>query len=234
MILRRCPALALWLGLVLVIAGLHVAGQGLIRTPGLTSSDGWSTWLTRNDPAISAFALLRVLMLAVAWYTVVITTLTAAARFGGSGSLVAAVDRFTVPALRRVLAMTISASVVTGSFGALATRAGAQATDSPVTITMHRLAEGEAPGATGGAVATTPPASASSVPNAAGEWRVEKGDCFWTIAEHVLTASAGRQPSDAEIVPYWRRLIEANRGALADRANPDLIFPGQVFTVPLP
>jgi len=60
------------------------------------------------------------------------------------------------------------------------------------------------------------------------------GECFWSIAEDVLAAAWGRAPSDAEIVPYWRVLIEANRATLADTANEDLIFPGQVFTVPPP
>jgi nucleoid-associated protein YgaU len=36
------------------------------------------------------------------------------------------------------------------------------------------------------------------------------------------------------VAPYWQRLVEANRPALADPANPDLVFPGQVFTVPDP
>jgi nucleoid-associated protein YgaU len=50
----------------------------------------------------------------------------------------------------------------------------------------------------------------------------------------VLASAWGRPPSDAEIVPYWRQLIEVNRAVLADRDNPDLIFPGQLFTVPAP
>ncbi|HUQ62289.1 MAG TPA: hypothetical protein VM121_00865 [Acidimicrobiales bacterium] len=259
MIRRRCAALVLWFGLLaLVIAGLHIAGESVLRTPGMTASAGWSRWLIRTDPVVTAFALLRLVMLAAAWYTLAVTTATAAAHFGGSGALVAAVDRLTVPALRRLLAMTVSASVATGSFGALVSPAGAQPVDPPATVTMHRLGEGEAlptmtptststtTAATTSTTATTaagpvpaagtaaPSEPASSVPRAAREWRVERGDCFWTIAESVLTASAGRAPSDAEIVPYWRRLIEANRAVLGDRNNPDLIFPGQIFTVPPP
>jgi nucleoid-associated protein YgaU len=63
-------------------------------------------------------------------------------------------------------------------------------------------------------------------------WTVRPGECFWSIADDVLTAAWGRPPTDAEIVPYWHTLIDANRAVLADRSNPDLIFPGQVFTVP--
>ena len=65
-------------------------------------------------------------------------------------------------------------------------------------------------------------------------WTVAPGDCFWTIAEDVLTQAWGRSPTNAEIVPYWQVLIEANRSALVDPANPDLIYPSQQFEVPPP
>ena len=41
-----------------------------------------------------------------------------------------------------------------------------------------------------------------------------------------------RLATDAEIRPYWLALIERNRSSLVDPANPDLIFPGQVFQLP--
>jgi len=66
------------------------------------------------------------------------------------------------------------------------------------------------------------------------QWTVRPGECFWSIAERVLTAHTGQAPTDAEIVPYWHRLIDANRAELVQRENPDLILPGQVFTVPNP
>ena len=77
------------------------------------------------------------------------------------------------------------------------------------------------------------PAQAAQ-PASPATWTVVPGECFWSIAEDVLTRAWGRAPTDAEIVPYWRTLIEANRGSLADRANEDLIFPAQTFVVPPP
>ena len=65
-------------------------------------------------------------------------------------------------------------------------------------------------------------------------YTVVSGDCFWTIADDLLHLAWGRAPTDAEIVPYWLRLIEANRAELADPRNADLIFPGQTFTIPTP
>jgi nucleoid-associated protein YgaU len=67
-----------------------------------------------------------------------------------------------------------------------------------------------------------------------GEWTVQPGDHFWSIAERLLTRAWGRPPSDAETDPYWRQLVEANRDRLADRANPDLLFVGQVLGIPPP
>jgi nucleoid-associated protein YgaU len=99
---------------------------------------------------------------------------------------------------------------------------------------MHRLTPAEV---VRPAVATPLPDVAPGAPAApvpADRWTVKPGECFWTIAERVLSDHAGRAPSDAEIVPYWRRLIDANRLELAQRDNPDLIFPGQVFVVPAP
>jgi len=65
-------------------------------------------------------------------------------------------------------------------------------------------------------------------------WTVRTGDHFWSIAERRLASAWDRAPSVAEIVPYWRRLIATNRDRLADPANVDLIFPGQVLRLPAP
>jgi len=61
---------------------------------------------------------------------------------------------------------------------------------------------------------------------------VQPGEHLWVIAERTLARAWGRPPTDAEIEPYWRDLVAANRGVLADPANPDLVYPGQVFGLP--
>jgi nucleoid-associated protein YgaU len=79
------------------------------------------------------------------------------------------------------------------------------------------------------------PAAAAPVPSPAPAapttWTVEPGDSFWSIAEEVLADAWGRPPSDAEVDPYWRALIAANRDRITS-GNPDLIFPGQTFLLP--
>lgn len=66
------------------------------------------------------------------------------------------------------------------------------------------------------------------------QWQVQPGQHFWAVAEKVLASAWQRAPSDAEIDPYWRHLVETNRPILRDPANPDLLYPGQVLTVPPP
>ncbi len=63
---------------------------------------------------------------------------------------------------------------------------------------------------------------------------MEQGDHFWHIAKITLEQAWDRTPTDAEIVPYWRNLIDTNRDRLAPPGDPDLIHPGQQFELPKP
>jgi nucleoid-associated protein YgaU len=60
---------------------------------------------------------------------------------------------------------------------------------------------------------------------------VAKGDHLWKISEHHLRRVLGRQATKVEISPYWRRVIETNRTKLRS-GDPDLIYPGEVVTLP--
>ena len=80
--------------------------------------------------------------------------------------------------------------------------------------------------------ATTAPASGqTSVPVAGADddeiWVVESGDSFWSIAEDMVGDGAA-------LDAYWHQLIAANRVRLAVPDQPDLLFPGQVLTLPRP
>jgi nucleoid-associated protein YgaU/DNA-binding SARP family transcriptional activator len=61
---------------------------------------------------------------------------------------------------------------------------------------------------------------------------VEPGDNLWTISEDRLEADLGRDPSDLEVGPYWREVIDANQDRYVQPGNPNLIFPGQVLVLP--
>jgi nucleoid-associated protein YgaU/DNA-binding SARP family transcriptional activator len=82
-----------------------------------------------------------------------------------------------------------------------------------------------APSGEGSSEAPTGPAGEADV-------TVKAGDNLWVLAEQQLAADHGREPSDAEIRPYWHEVIEANRDQLVSPGNPDLILPGQRLTMP--
>ena len=70
-------------------------------------------------------------------------------------------------------------------------------------------------------------ATAQSAPPAVGTVLVAAGDTLWAITARHLPADA----TDAQIAAAWPRWYEANRSAIG--ADPDVIRPGQVLTVPV-
>lgn len=108
----------------------------------------------------------------------------------------------------------------------------------PVTI---KDGAGDAPADVAPAVAPPPAADAivsasdaraespdSESPDApdAHEYTVERGDSLWKITAELM----GGSPSDAAVANTWPLLYDANRDVIG--ANPSLIHPGQVLTIP--
>ena len=236
-------------GITGALVVLAASGHGPLSPPPLGSPGRWQAWFDQRQPAIAAFAILRMAAVGACWYLAAMTMVGAVLRLVRADVLVAVADTLTVAPVRRLLAGSItltlaglgptnmlaaaaqpapttSTSIATSTSTTTAsatTTSTAPDSTTPVTITMRRL---------------PPPGSKPDQPSvqasaeAADRWTVQPGDCFWTIADDLLQRPWGRAPTDAEIVPYWLRLIEANRSELADPGNPHLIFPGQVFTVP--
>ncbi|MGH9227023.1 MAG: LysM peptidoglycan-binding domain-containing protein [Acidimicrobiales bacterium] len=256
-------ALVGWVAVVAAVgAGLRWAGDGALAPPPLTEPGTWGAWLGGRGPVVAAIALLRLGALAGLWYLVAATSVGLILRMARFDGLVRVADRLTVAPVRRLLVAVVGLSFASGVSPALAvaratpapaavvyqlptstattttTTTTAASPPPPPTLTMRLLpSPADDPPVPADPVAAPSPAPA--VPPPAGRanattWTVQPGECFWSIAEDVLTRAWGRAPSDAEIVPYWRTLIERNRSLLADRTNPDLIFPAQVFTVPAP
>ena len=237
---RGLAAAAAWVvPLGVVAAALQWAGQGPLAGPPLSDPGRWPAWLDGRDPAVAAFGLLRLLAVGAVWYLVIATTIGAVLRMAGAASLVRITDRFTIAPVRRMLAGSVSLGLAASGVIAVAAPSlrtpvaaatqQAAADAPPSTVTMHRLGPSETvPAAPVVAPQVTPTTTTTD------RWTVKPGECFWSIAESVLTDRWDRVPTDAEIVPYWQHLIDANRHELAERNDPDLIFPGQVFVVPAP
>ncbi len=65
-----------------------------------------------------------------------------------------------------------------------------------------------------------------------GEVVVERGGNLWEVASEALANAWGRAPTEVEIQAYWQQLVEGNRTSLADPGDPNLVFAGQVLTLP--
>ncbi len=293
--MRRLVPLLAWMATLGAAIGLLLLmGRGGLSTPSILEPSVWPAWATGRDPLELAFAVLRLVGLAAAWYLVGVTTIGVVARLLRWGRLVDAADILTVPSVRRLLqaalGLGLATAAVTGttmgqvvapeSSGAIVAAQGSAesgeivpiavigpgvtdgmrpvspplSTQVPPSVAAQALppfptqpppavtAQAQAPPAVSAQVPR--PVSALAVPAQAqeqeqasegrGAYVVQHGDHLWGIAEEALAKAWGHPPTDAQIIPFWQHLIEANRAALVDPGNPDLILPGQTFTVPTP
>ncbi len=106
------------------------------------------------------------------------------------------------------------------------------AVDAAVDAARRGAAQRDAAGR--GATAPEPAPRSHPAPPVEPTWRVRPGESFWTIAERTVRRAAGAAATDEQVTAYWHQLVERNHAALADRDNPDLIYPGQVFNLPPP
>ena len=235
---RRWWRAAVWLGsLVAVLIALRLTDTGDLARPPLTSLDALTTWADARGPAGSAIALVRFGAELATWYLLGLSLLHAAAwglRLAGARSLA---DALALPGAGRLVRAglgvgLLASTTVFGESAEPTRRPAGTATMQPLdddattgTAAMRPLAE-PAPVA----APASRPTSVAEVPRT---HQVVEGESFWTVAVDALEQAWGRAPTDAEIDPYWRALVEANRSRLVSD-EPDLILPGQVFELPPP
>lgn len=255
----RMTAIAALAAVTLV--GLEAAGSGTLATPPVASWHSAEAWYERVGAGSAAVVGLRLLaMLGVAWLLLG-ATLQLVASLSLRHGMQWLADAVSPLALRRLAQGVAGLSVTAGlAVPALPSRL---VEDPPGTAVMQVL-EDDAEPTTSSTAPTVPtststtstpttaapapapaPAPATTAPAAVpvpvvvapmvdDEVSVEVGDSFWSLAVDALVDVRGSQPSDGEVVEYWQRLIEANRGRLVDPANPDLLFPGQTLLLPAP
>lgn len=166
------------------------------------------TW-SAEDPATVVMAVIRVAAGLLALWLLLATIV----------SLVTALTwhRAIGPVfVRRLVAAAVGGGLLVAPMTASASTSTPPGVEAPV---LRRVPD------------TTPPSQTPAPGTAASTVTVVPGDHLWAIAERTLATRLGRAPSDAEIAPYWQRLIDANRDRLAI-GDPDLIFAGQVFRLP--
>ena len=228
---RRLLRILAWMiALAAVLAGLLICGRGALAGPPLTAPADWHEWVAGREPPEAFVALLRLAALGLCWYLVGTTVAAVVARAVGAAPLTRVVDTLTLPVLRPVMRGALGASLAASTVltGAPPVFAGPApptvAGPAPPVIMMIRLREPSDPAPRLEVPIASPPRITT--------WQVRPGDTFWEIARNTLAPALGRAPNEREITSYWRRLVDANRDALRDRRNPDLVFPGQVFQLP--
>jgi hypothetical protein len=255
---RHALTLGWW---VVALAALLRIGRGPLATPPLGDVTRFREWLDARDGIDAAFALLRLGAIAACIYLVVVTTLGLAACTTRSARLARLSELATTPMVRRlvggVAGLGLSASLVSYAVGGVSSggdriavsstaRPGSDGlvlerlpADDPVVVERVDDAGQHRGTATMRVVVPAadpapPPAPAPPPPPASATWTVAPGESLWGKADAVLSAAWGRPPTDREITPYWRSLVDANRSRLADPGNADLIFSGQVLELPPP
>jgi hypothetical protein len=234
-------------GDVFAIIGLHRLGSSV--------DFDWKSahdWLALSSPMDGLAELARLVALVIGYWLALGLLLEMVAAVTRIPAVIQASDLLGLPGVRGVLRGTVGISVAVGSLATpLAARAvvdlpdpieimldqeaartyvptpaglaepNRSSTSSPVAVSLPRNVP--RPPAIGHADVAVQPASV---------YVVEPGDNLWTIARRTITATTGvAEPSGAEIVPYWQRVISANRERLRS-GDPDLIYPGEEILLP--
>lgn len=155
------PLIAWVASLGVAIAAFSAMGGEQLAAPPVTDPGAWGDWAADRDAVVATVAVLRVLVLAMAWYLVGVTTVGALARVARWTRLVRVADALSVPAVRRVLQASLgvglATTVVVSSTGAAVTaaagpttaRASAQAAlDAPMLQPVEPDAAGPGPAMT--------------------------------------------------------------------------------------
>jgi hypothetical protein len=190
-------------------------------------------WLLHAQTEELVAVTARLAGLALAWWLLVATALSLARRIVPGWRSLRALDWVTPVALRhvvdRAVAIGLGASLgLTGIHAAGATGAAARQShraapraDVPV-IRSARSARSARPAPR----APDPrPVDRTVLPRDT-VVVVRAGDNLWVIAQRALGGA-----TNAEIAPYWRRVIAANTATLRSH-DPNLIFPGERLVLP--
>ncbi|MFZ6003802.1 MAG: LysM peptidoglycan-binding domain-containing protein [Actinomycetota bacterium] len=230
--------------LAATLGGLVAAGRGL-HSPPLTSWRAASDWYVAVGPATATIAALRLVAIIVASWLLLAASVELLACATARAGARALADLIAPRSLQRVVHGLAGLSLTAG-LTATAPSAGTLAEPEQGVAAMRLLEDQAEPGSEGTATMRlaedrpAKPAPAQPAPPAVlpheDEVTVVPGDSLWSLAEEALVDAGGAEhrPSDVEVARYWRRVIETNRSALVDPSNPDLIYPGQIITLPSP
>lgn len=230
---RARLALGTWTALLTVaLVGLVAMGSALplppIPTDARAGAGATAVWIGEMGPAAAVMALARIAAIGLNGYLLAATGWSLVVRLARWRAAKRFADAVTIRWLRRWTDAAVAMSVVAATTAPTAVIVVIVRTTSPA---IASAAEAPPPTmrlfpAEDAAVVAPPSRVAES-----NSRTVVAGDHFWGIAEDRLATAWGREPTDAEIDPYWRTLVANNRHRLVDPGNPDLLLLGQVLNV---
>lgn len=165
----RVAGLVAWLGaLSAVLAGALLLGTvPALAGPPLGDPASWGEWAGARQPVEAAFAVLRLVLVAVSCYLLAATLVASFARLARIGRLVAVTDVVTLPFVRRIVHGAIGVGMVGATVAAGASAASATsgpALARPAVVQVRLAAQvtdpgptAAAPGGGGDAVDRPPP-----------------------------------------------------------------------------
>ncbi|QBI20043.1 hypothetical protein ER308_11050 [Egibacter rhizosphaerae] len=113
---RGLLALGIWVAVLLgALLLFHGLGRGPLGAPPLADPEGLAQWFATRGPAEALMAVLRLLVLALAWYLLGVTTVGVVARLARMVRLVRCADALTVPPVRRLLQGALGLGLATAA-----------------------------------------------------------------------------------------------------------------------
>lgn len=222
------------------IAGFCLAGWWLLRLGQLEWllvdwSDPWS-WLTRAETEVAVAAVVRILALAAVGWVLSTSALYAIGRLLGARPT--SIDWLSIGPVRKAIDALVAGSLVITTMAPAAAAVDPHPAPPPATAELVGSVDPAYVPVPAGRPDPAPPVETepADVPEPpeeapADEVVVRAGDNLWKLAEDRLAVTLGRSPTDAEVAPYWVKVVEANRDRLRS-GNPDLIFPGEQVSMP--
>ena len=211
-----------------------------LRLPGITDS---MTYINQARPTQSVQLLVWTLAAVAVVYLTIVWLVSAIAALLGMHLTAARVANL-LPRSMRVGLLSVVVTLASPLSAMASPTSGQPIASGADTVVMHRV-ENDAPAPqhtpmmVGDVVVmhresipSETPTPASGPPTAAATWTVKTGDSFWRIAQEKINERVGHFATEAEVAPYWLRIISANAAELVDPGNPDLLTPGQVLALP--
>lgn len=208
------------------------------RSVGLPRAGSWgeaSAWYDEVGPARAVIGGVCGVSLLAAGWLLAAAVLQLLAACAPSRRLGAVADLISPRSLQRLVCGLAGVSLTAG-LSVAAPSAGFIGDPGGEVAVLRRAPDGPPDAGTAtlrlAPLVQAPAPEPAPAPMAVALVTVGPGDSLWSLAEEALVDAGDPRPSEAAVTAYWHRVIAENRDVLVVPDNPDLIYAGQVITLP--